>query len=88
MLPRQRAVKRILLVARSVSYRVIDSSLSTSADELPQSRNATTLRPVTIKQVLESTQAHPDAEFKIDDVELGHVRFRSPSSHPVLSART
>ncbi|KAG0123711.1 hypothetical protein HOY82DRAFT_494964, partial [Tuber indicum] len=34
------------------------------------SRSASTLRPVTIKQVLEATQPHPEAEFKIDDVEL------------------
>ncbi|PWW76491.1 replication protein A, subunit RPA32 [Tuber magnatum] len=34
------------------------------------SRSASTLRPVTIRQVLEATQPHPEAEFKIDDVEL------------------
>lgn len=32
-----------------------------------------TLRPVTIKQVLDAQQPHPDAEFKIDDVEITQV---------------
>ncbi|KAL9124388.1 MAG: hypothetical protein Q9217_006275, partial [Psora testacea] len=34
-----------------------------------------TLRPVTIKQVLDAQQPHPDAEFKIDDVEITQVSF-------------
>lgn len=34
-----------------------------------------TLRPVTIKQVLDAQQPHPDAEFKIDDVEITQVAF-------------
>lgn len=34
-----------------------------------------TLRPVTIKQALEAQQPHPDAEFKIDDVEITQVSF-------------
>lgn len=32
-----------------------------------------TYRPVTIKQLLEADQPHPDADFKIDDVDLDHV---------------
>ena len=32
-----------------------------------------TLRPVTIKQILDAQQPHPDAEFKIDDVEITQV---------------
>ena len=31
--------------------------------------------PVTVKQLLEATQAHPDAKFKIDDVEVGLITF-------------
>lgn len=34
-----------------------------------------TLRPVTIKQVLEAQQPHPDATFKIDDVEVTQLSF-------------
>ncbi|KTW32319.1 uncharacterized protein T551_05052 [Pneumocystis jirovecii RU7] len=34
-----------------------------------------TLRPVTIKQILEASQQHPDAEFKIDGVEIGQLSF-------------
>ena len=33
------------------------------------------MRPVTIKQVLDATQPHPDAEFSIDDVEISQVSF-------------
>jgi replication factor A2 len=36
-----------------------------------------TLRPVTIKQILDAQQAHPDAEFRIDGVEVGQVSFPS-----------
>lgn len=32
-----------------------------------------TLRPVTVRQIISATQAHPDAEFKVDDQELGQV---------------
>ncbi|KAL9118587.1 MAG: hypothetical protein Q9187_004865 [Circinaria calcarea] len=34
-----------------------------------------TLRPVTIRQVLNAYQPHPDAEFKLDDVEITQVTF-------------
>ena len=34
-----------------------------------------TLRPVTIKQVLDATQPHPDADFSIDDVEITQISF-------------
>ncbi|KAL8769514.1 MAG: hypothetical protein Q9209_004575 [Squamulea sp. 1 TL-2023] len=34
-----------------------------------------TLRPCTIKQVLDATQPHPDADFKIDDVEVQQLTF-------------
>ena len=34
-----------------------------------------TLRPVTIKQVLEAAQPHPDADFSIDDVEITQISF-------------
>ena len=33
-----------------------------------------TLRPVTIKQILDAQQPHPDADFKIDEVEVSQVR--------------
>jgi hypothetical protein len=32
-----------------------------------------TIRPVTIRQVLGAQQAHPDADFTIDGVEIGQV---------------
>ncbi|KAI4138086.1 MAG: hypothetical protein L6R39_006970, partial [Caloplaca ligustica] len=32
-----------------------------------------TLRPCTVKQIVEATQPHPDADFKIDDVEIQQV---------------
>ncbi|KAL8965150.1 MAG: hypothetical protein Q9183_004005, partial [Haloplaca sp. 2 TL-2023] len=34
-----------------------------------------TLRPCTIKQVQDASQPHPDAEFKIDDVEVQQLTF-------------
>ncbi|KTW27331.1 hypothetical protein T552_04153 [Pneumocystis carinii B80] len=34
-----------------------------------------TLRPVTIKQILEASQQHPDAEFKIDGTEISQLTF-------------
>ncbi|KAI9667469.1 MAG: replication factor A protein 2 [Bathelium mastoideum] len=34
-----------------------------------------TLRPVTIKQILDAEQPHPDAEFKIDGTEVTQVTF-------------
>ncbi|KAL8848176.1 MAG: hypothetical protein Q9221_006784 [Calogaya cf. arnoldii] len=40
---------------------------------ISQSNN--TLRPCTIKQVVEATQPHPDALFKIDDVEVEQITF-------------
>jgi replication factor A2 len=33
-----------------------------------------TMRPVTIKQVLEAQLPHPDADFKIDGTEVTQVR--------------
>ena len=32
-----------------------------------------TLRPVTIKQIIDATQPHPEAEFKIDGTEVTTV---------------
>ncbi|KAL8931384.1 MAG: hypothetical protein Q9211_007001 [Gyalolechia sp. 1 TL-2023] len=34
-----------------------------------------TLRPCTIKQVLDASQPHPDADFKIDDIEVQQLTF-------------
>ncbi|KAL8873994.1 MAG: hypothetical protein Q9174_000619 [Haloplaca sp. 1 TL-2023] len=34
-----------------------------------------TLRPCTIKQVQDASQPHPDADFKIDDVEVQQLTF-------------
>ncbi|KAL8642084.1 MAG: hypothetical protein Q9228_001194 [Teloschistes exilis] len=34
-----------------------------------------TLRPCTIKQVLDASQPHPEADFKIDDVEVQQLTF-------------
>ncbi|KAL8997956.1 MAG: hypothetical protein Q9169_002878 [Polycauliona sp. 2 TL-2023] len=39
------------------------------------SQSKDTLRPCTIKQVNDATQPHPDAEFKVDDVEVGQITF-------------
>jgi len=38
-----------------------------------QGRTEDTLRPVTIKQIIDATQAHPDAEFKLDNSGLAQV---------------
>ncbi|KAI5844977.1 replication factor A2 [Morchella snyderi] len=40
-----------------------------------KNRASNTLRPVTIKQILEAVQPYPEAEFKIDDAELSHITF-------------
>ncbi|KZF23127.1 replication protein A, subunit RPA32 [Xylona heveae TC161] len=34
-----------------------------------------TLRPVTIKQIIDAQQAHPDADFKVDGVEVTQLTF-------------
>ncbi|KAL8951694.1 MAG: hypothetical protein Q9222_002340 [Ikaeria aurantiellina] len=34
-----------------------------------------TLRPCTIKQIVDASQPHPDADFKIDDVEVQQITF-------------
>lgn len=34
-----------------------------------------TLRPLTIKQIIEAQQPHPDSEFKVDDVEVTQITF-------------
>lgn len=44
-----------------------------------QRKRNDTLRPVTIKQLNEASQPHPDADFLIDDVDVGQVRVRSRS---------
>ena len=38
-----------------------------------QKQSSHTYRPVTIKQLHDAFQSHPDAPFKIDDVDLDHV---------------
>jgi len=38
-------------------------------------QTSSTLRPVTIKQILETTQLHADADFRIDDAEFGQITF-------------
>ncbi|KAL9026126.1 MAG: hypothetical protein Q9196_005161 [Gyalolechia fulgens] len=43
---------------------------------IPQnSLSKDTLRPCTIKQVLDASQPHPDADFKIDDIEVQQLTF-------------
>lgn len=42
---------------------------------LSKRSSGNTLRPVTIKQILEASQQHPDAEFKIDGTEIGQLTF-------------
>lgn len=39
-----------------------------------QKRRVEALRPVTIKQLNEAQQPNPDADFLIDDVDIGQVR--------------
>lgn len=41
-----------------------------------QKRRVEALRPVTIKQLNEAQQPNPDADFLIDDVDVGQVRTR------------
>lgn len=36
-----------------------------------------TLRPVTIKQIREAKQPHPDADWQIDGVDVSHVSWVS-----------
>lgn len=44
-----------------------------TSDRKSSSNNA--LRPVRISEILEATQSHPDADFKIDNVEIGALTF-------------
>ncbi|ORY81401.1 hypothetical protein BCR37DRAFT_380296 [Protomyces lactucae-debilis] len=37
--------------------------------------SSTVLRPVTIKQILDASQTHPDAPFQADGVEILHITF-------------
>lgn len=48
--------------------------LSVSTSLHLQKAGAQTLRPVTIRQILDASQPHPDAEFSLDGAELGQVR--------------
>lgn len=43
---------------------------------LQQRSGNQSLRPVTIKQFNAAAQAHPDAEFTVDDVDVSSVRRR------------
>lgn len=38
-----------------------------------QKGGQSTLRPVTIKQIIGADQPHPDADFQIDGVDVGSV---------------
>lgn len=49
------------------------ASQTTPGGEKKVGNNA--LRPVQIKQILEATQSHPDADFKIDDSEISALTF-------------
>ncbi|WOO76833.1 Replication factor A protein 2 [Vanrija pseudolonga] len=40
-----------------------------------KSRANQTLRPVTIKQIIDAAQAHPDSDFQIDGVDVQAVQF-------------
>ncbi|GAO46833.1 replication protein A, subunit RPA32 [Saitoella complicata NRRL Y-17804] len=40
-----------------------------------RTRSANTLRPVTIKQILDAQQPHPDADFRIDNADIGQITF-------------
>ncbi|ORX37236.1 hypothetical protein BD324DRAFT_650842 [Kockovaella imperatae] len=44
-----------------------------SQDGAKKNRSNQTLRPVTIKQILEADQAHPSADFTIDGQEVGSI---------------
>ncbi|PWZ02361.1 replication protein A, subunit RPA32 [Testicularia cyperi] len=48
-----------------------------SQTESPSGKRAgnNTLRPVTIRQILNASQPHPDAEFTLDGAELGQLTF-------------
>jgi hypothetical protein len=46
-----------------------------------QRAGGNTLRPVTIKQILDAQQAHPDAEFRIDGIEASQVSTLSKQNH-------
>lgn len=40
-----------------------------------QRQGNNTLRPVTIRQILNAEHPHPDAEFTLDGAELGQLTF-------------
>ncbi|TFK54782.1 replication protein A, subunit RPA32 [Heliocybe sulcata] len=44
-----------------------------SPGQRTRSAAAQSLRPVTIKQLIAATQAHADAEWKIEDIEIGQI---------------
>ncbi|KAF2842245.1 replication protein A, subunit RPA32 [Patellaria atrata CBS 101060] len=48
---------------------------SQSSPSANRSHGNDTLRPVTIKQLLDAQQPHPDAEFKIDGAEITQLTF-------------
>ncbi|KAN0064808.1 Replication factor A protein 2 [Thecaphora frezii] len=51
--------------------------MAASQGDSPSAKRAgtSTLRPVTIRQILNADQPHPDAEFTLDGVELGQLTF-------------
>jgi len=51
----------------------VQGSPSGEGGSLAKKATSHSLRPVTIKQLLASTQAHGDAEWMLDDCEVNHV---------------
>jgi replication factor A2 len=51
----------------------LDSVILIFLINLIQQGENPTLRPVTIKQILDATQAHPEAPFQIDGADIGSV---------------
>lgn len=69
------AKRTVLLVEEYIVLlleTLIDFRLSNCVHWLQQGENPT-LRPVTIKQILDATQTHPEAPFQIDGADIGSV---------------
>jgi replication factor A2 len=53
----------------------LDSPIYLLTNSPLQTMDNNTMRPVTIKQILDATQAHPEANYQIDGADIGSLYF-------------
>ena len=70
-----RAARHIVQLAAQVGPVYVSHFVGTSHILIcwPQKEASHSLRPLTVSQVLKATQAHADADWAVDDAEIGQV---------------